>query len=53
MLLKLADKNSDGVLTEDEFSEQDRANFGKVDANGDGQVDIAELDAQIKAASSE
>ena len=52
-LMKLADKNGDGVLTEDEFSEQDRANFGKVDTNGDGKVDAAELDAQIKAASGE
>lgn len=45
------DKNGDGVLTEDEFSDKDKANFSKVDANGDGKVNAAELDAAIKAAS--
>lgn len=45
------DKNGDGVLTEDEFQEKDRANFPKVDTNSDGKVTAAELDAAIKAAS--
>ncbi len=49
-LIKLADKDGDGVLTEDEFSEQDRDRFTRADANGDGKVDADELDAQIKAA---
>lgn len=52
-IIKLADKNGDGVLTEDEFAEKDRARFAKADANGDGAVDAAELDAQIKAATGE
>ncbi len=50
-LVAMGDKNGDGVLTEDEFSEKDRASFPKVDANGDGKVDAAELDVMIKAAS--
>lgn len=50
-ILAAGDKNKDGALTEDEFSEKDRPNFSKVDANGDGKVTTAELDAAIKAAS--
>ena len=49
-LIKLGDKNGDGMLTEDEFAEKDRDTFPTVDTNGDGQVDAAELDAKIKAA---
>ena len=50
-IIAAGDKNGDGFLTEDEFQEKDRANFPKVDANGDGKVDAAELDLAIKAAS--
>ncbi len=52
-IIAAGDKNGDGVLTEDEFQEKDRANFPKVDANGDGKVEAAELEAAIKAASGE
>lgn len=49
-VIAMADKNKDGVLTEDEFSEKDRSSFPEVDTNGDGKVDAGELDAKIKAA---
>ncbi len=49
-IVKMADKNEDGVLTEDEFSEKDRANFSEVDSDGDGQVTAAEIDTSLKAA---
>jgi RND family efflux transporter MFP subunit len=52
-IIAAGDKNGDGVLTEDEFQEQDRANFPNVDADGDGKVNAAELEAAIKAASGE
>jgi hypothetical protein len=52
-VIAAGDKNSDGVLTEDEFEEKDRANFSKVDSNGDGKVTAGEIDAAIKAASGE
>ena len=47
-ILKAADKNGDGVLTKDEFSEKDRANFDETDRNQDGKVDAAELNAALK-----
>ena len=50
-ILAAGDKNKDGFLTEDEFSEKDRPNFPKVDTNGDGKVTAGELDAAIEAAS--
>ncbi len=50
-IIAAGDKNGDGVLTEDEFQDKDRANFPKVDANSDGKVNAAELEAAIKAAS--
>ncbi|MEM8668375.1 MAG: efflux RND transporter periplasmic adaptor subunit [Planctomycetota bacterium] len=43
------DKNGDGVLTIDEFSEKDKANFPKVDQDGDGKVTAKEIDAAMKA----
>lgn len=48
-ILKFADKNGDGVLTKDEFSEKDRKDFDKTDLNHNGEVDEAELDAVIKS----
>lgn len=50
-IIAAGDQNGDGFLTEDEFQEKDRASFPEVDANGDGKVDAAELDAAITAAS--
>lgn len=49
-LVTLGDKNSDGVLTEDEFEEKDRSKFSSIDADGDGKVTAAELDTMLKAA---
>ena len=46
--MKLADKNGDGVLTKDEFSEKDRNDFESADVDKNGKVDAAELDAIIK-----
>jgi len=47
-IIKLAEKNSDGVLTIDEYAEKDRQTFGVTDTNKDGKVDASELDAVIK-----
>jgi subtilisin-like proprotein convertase family protein len=46
-LIKAADKNGDGVLTIDEYSEKDRSQFGTTDTNGDGRVDAEEVGAAI------
>ncbi|MEX2185198.1 MAG: hypothetical protein WD875_00320 [Pirellulales bacterium] len=47
-LVKLADKNGDGVLTIDEYAEKDRQHFAATDANGDGKVDASEAQAAIE-----
>jgi hypothetical protein len=47
-IIKLADKNADGVLTIDEVAEKDRGVFTLADANQDGRVDASELDAALK-----
>ncbi len=47
-LIKLADKNGDGVLTIDEYAEKDRHTFGIADTNKDEQVDAGEIDALLK-----
>lgn len=47
-VIAAADKNKDGFLTEDEVREEDRADFSKGDANGDGKISAAEMDAAIK-----
>ena len=52
-ILNAADKNKDGVLTQDEFSEEERKNFETVDLNHDGRVDESELDTTIKKKLSE
>ncbi|MEE2936706.1 MAG: efflux RND transporter periplasmic adaptor subunit [Planctomycetota bacterium] len=49
-LVATADKNKDGVLTIDEFGEKDKANFGKVDQDGNGKVTASEIDAAFQAA---
>jgi subtilisin-like proprotein convertase family protein len=46
-LIKRSDRNGDGVLTIDEYSESDRAKFSTTDTNGDGKVDVAEMAAAI------
>ena len=51
-IIKYADKNGDGVLTKDEFSDKDRENFDKTDLNGNGEVDASEIDAALKKAKS-
>ncbi len=45
-----ADKDGDGLLSEDEVEEKDRANFPSVDTNGDGKLSAAEIDAAVAAA---
>jgi len=47
-IIKLADKDGDGVLTIDEFAEEHRQYFGMTDTNKDGKVDASELDAAMK-----
>ncbi|MBP88876.1 MAG: hypothetical protein CMJ64_19545 [Planctomycetaceae bacterium] len=47
-LLKVADKNSDGGLTIDEYQEKDRPKFEEHDLNNDGKVDAGELDVLLK-----
>lgn len=49
-LVASADKNKDGVLTIDEFEEKDKANFAKVDQDGNGKVTASEIDAAFQAA---
>lgn len=48
LIIKMADKNGDGVLTIDEYAEKDRHTFGATDANNDEKVDVSELDATLK-----
>ena len=43
-ILQFADKNDDGVLTEDEMDERGKKDFSKNDTNGDGKLDSKELD---------
>ncbi len=52
-ILKAADKNKDGALTEDELDENGKKDFSKNDTNGDGKMDAAELEAAIKKAMSQ
>jgi len=47
-IIKIVDKNGDGVLTIDEYAEKDRHTFGATDTNQDGNVDARELDAVLK-----
>jgi Ca2+-binding EF-hand superfamily protein len=42
------DKNDDGKLNADEASPRLRYSFGKIDANSDGYIDKAELEAFLK-----
>jgi RND family efflux transporter MFP subunit len=49
-LVASGDKNKDGVLTIDEFEEKDKANFAKVDQDGNGKVTASEIDAAFQAA---
>ena len=51
-LVGMADKDGDGMLSEEEVEEKDRANFPNVDSNKDGKLSAAEIDAAIKAAQS-
>ncbi len=51
-ILKLADKNKDGALTEDELDANGKKDFKKNDTNSDGKLDEKELDAAIKRATS-
>jgi Ca2+-binding EF-hand superfamily protein len=47
-IIKVADKNGDGVLTRDEFDDKSKLYFESTDANGDGEVDATEIDAGLK-----
>ena len=47
-IIKLGDKNGDGVLTKDEFDERTRPYFDLTDTDGNGKVDAAEIEAGIK-----
>ena len=49
-ILKNADKNKDGGLSEDEVDDNGRKDFKKNDTNGDGKLDAKELEAAIKKA---
>ena len=49
-ILKNADKNKDGGLSEDEVDDKGREDFTKNDANGDGKLDAKELEAAVKKA---
>ncbi len=49
-ILKMADKNKDGVLTEDELDDNGKRDLKKNDTNGDGKLDEKELDAAVKKA---
>jgi len=49
-IMKVADKNKDGVLTEDEMDEKGKKTFKSNDTNSDGKIDRKELDAAIKKA---
>ncbi len=52
-IMKMADSNKDGFLTEDEMKdEKSKKDFSKNDTNGDGKLDVKELDAAIKKAMS-
>ena len=48
--MKLADKNKDGFLTEDEMDGNGKKDFKKNDTSGDGKLDEKELDAAIEKA---
>ncbi len=39
------DNNSDGKITLDEMPEQMRQRFDRIDQNGDGEIDEAEIEA--------
>lgn len=47
-LIKEGDKNGDGVLTKDEYADEQKQHFDGTDINGDGKVDEAELTAALK-----
>ncbi|HEX6984405.1 MAG TPA: hypothetical protein VF170_03465, partial [Planctomycetaceae bacterium] len=42
------DANKDGKLTEDELPERMRGMFGRIDENGDGAIDKAEIEAMAR-----
>ena len=50
-LLKMGDKNGDGVLTKDEFDEKTKPYFESIDTDSNGEVNAAEIDASLKRAS--
>ncbi len=47
-IIKLADKNGDGVLEKDEFEERTRPYFDAIDTDQNGKVDAAEIEAGMK-----
>ena len=47
-MLMRGDRNSDGILTEDEMPAAFADSFGRLDTNSDGQLDSSELDAMAK-----
>jgi multidrug efflux pump subunit AcrA (membrane-fusion protein) len=49
-IMKMADKNKDGALTKDELDEKSKKDFEKNDTNGDGKLDVKEVDAALKKA---
>ncbi len=47
-IIKIADKNGDGVLTKDEFDEKMKPHFESTDTDGNGEVDASEIEAGLK-----
>ena len=47
-VLEDGDKNKDGVLTKDEFDEKSKPYFDATDTDGNGKVDVSEIEAGLK-----
>jgi len=50
MILRSLDQDGDGKLSESEAPDALKTNFSLIDSNGDGGIDLAELEAVLKSA---